>query len=230
MREPLKNWIARHGLSQITNCAKTIRHAFPILSTKRLLLRQLTYADAADLLAYLSNKEVTKHYDLAQLHSLQDAEHLIHYWNNTYKQHSAIRWAITLKSHNGKVIGTCGLHNFCLEHYRGDIGYDLHPHVWQQGYMTEALIAVQEYAFRKLKLHRLEAFTLSENIASRALLLKTGLHYEGLLRDYFWNKGSYKNTEVFSILLADWKNDRKRKKITDQAKKSTQHQPCATQD
>ena len=98
MREPLKNWIARHGLSQITNCAKTIRHAFPILSTKRLLLRQLTYADAADLLAYLSNKEVTKHYDLAQLHSLQDAEHLIHYWNNTYKQHSAIRWAITLLS------------------------------------------------------------------------------------------------------------------------------------
>ena len=62
MREPLKNWIARHGLSQITNCAKTIRHAFPILSTKRLLLRQLTYADAADLLAYLSNKEVTKQY------------------------------------------------------------------------------------------------------------------------------------------------------------------------
>lgn len=208
MREPLKNWIARHSLSGVTDCAKTNRHSFPILRTKRLLLRQLTYADAADLLAYFSHKEVTKHYDLAQLHSVQDAECLIHYWNNAYKQHSAIRWAIVLKNH-GKVIGTCGLHNLCLEHRRGEIGYDLHPHFWQQGYMTEALIAVQEYAFKKLKLHRLEAFTLSENIASRALLLKTGLHYEGLLRDYFWNKGSYKNTEIFSILSADWKDNKK---------------------
>lgn len=205
MSKPLKNWIIRHSLDGI----KANKHSFPILHTKRLLLRQLTYADAADLLAHFSDEEVTKYYDLAQFHSLQDAECLIRYWNNAYKQHRAIRWAIILKRHS-KVIGTCGLHNLCLENRRGEIGYDLHPHFWQQGYMSEALVSVQEYAFKQLKLHRLEAFTLSENIASRALLLRTGLHYEGLLRDYFWNKGNYRNAEIFSILSTDWKENKKR--------------------
>ena len=37
---------------------------FPVLETERLILRQLTLADAEDMFEYFSQDEVTEYYDL----------------------------------------------------------------------------------------------------------------------------------------------------------------------
>ncbi|MCV2504066.1 MAG: GNAT family N-acetyltransferase, partial [Neisseriaceae bacterium] len=116
----------------------------------------------------------------------------------------AIRWGIVLKENN-QVIGTCGYHNFQEEHSRAEIGYDLNPDYWQKGYMTEAITAIQKYGFKKLKLHRIEAFIFPDNLASRKLLEKVGLQSEGVLRDYFFEKGRFVDGEIFSILIREWK-------------------------
>ncbi len=70
----------------------------------------------------------------------------------------------------------------------------------RQGYVTEALGAVLEFAFRRLGLHRIEAACLPHNEASRRLLLKCGFQEEGFAREYLRINGSWQDHQLFAIL------------------------------
>jgi ribosomal-protein-alanine N-acetyltransferase len=48
------------------------------------------------------------------------------------------------------VIGTICFWNLKPEHYRGEIGYMLHPDHWRKGIMKEAINAVVNYGFTVL--------------------------------------------------------------------------------
>ena len=77
------------------------------------------------------------------------------------------------------------------------------PHA-RQGYMSEALWAVLEYAFQRLGLHRVEAACLPDNEASRRLLLKVGFHEEGYAREYLRINGSWRDHQLFAILRGEY--------------------------
>jgi ribosomal-protein-alanine N-acetyltransferase len=56
----------------------------------------------------------------------------------------------------------------------GTLGYWTGAPFVRQGYMTEAMHAVLSFAFEELRLNRVEAACLPENVASRALLARFG--------------------------------------------------------
>ena len=64
---------------------------FPVLETERLILRQLTLADAEDMFEYFSQDEVTEYYDLYTFKGIDEAEKLIQDFNKNfeYKKESA---------------------------------------------------------------------------------------------------------------------------------------------
>ncbi|PZO95724.1 MAG: GNAT family N-acetyltransferase [Haemophilus parainfluenzae] len=179
-------------------------HSFPSLKTSRLFLRRLTYADAEALFSYFSEPSVTEYYDVDTLIRVEQAEELIRLWNVAYSMKKAMRWALVLKESN-EVIGTCGFHNFHEEHARAEIGYDLKPAFWHQGYMREAVSSMIRYGFRRLNLHRIEAFIFPQNIASRKLLEAVGLQFEGRLQEYFWHRGEFVDSEIYAITYSRWK-------------------------
>lgn len=74
----------------------------------------------------------------------------------------------------------------------------------RQGYVTEALWAVLEYAFQRLGLHRVEAACLLGNEASRRLLLKSGFQEEGYAREYLRINGSWQDHQLFAILRSEF--------------------------
>ena len=51
-----------------------------------------------------------------------------------------------------------------------------------KGYTTEALQLVVDFAFRELKLHRIEAGAMLDNIASIRVLEKVGFKKEGIAK------------------------------------------------
>jgi ribosomal-protein-alanine N-acetyltransferase len=73
----------------------------------------------------------------------------------------------------------------------------------RQGYMTEALAAVLEFAFSRLGLHRVEAACLPANEASRRLLLKSGFREEGYAREYLRINGRWQDHQLFAILRSE---------------------------
>ncbi|GAA0773821.1 hypothetical protein GCM10008908_22630 [Clostridium subterminale] len=73
------------------------------------------------------------------------------------------------------------------------------------GIITEALKAVINYLFSEVGFNRIVATHDTNNIASGKVMIKSGMKYEGTLRQSEWrdNKGFY-DLAVYAILKDEW--------------------------
>ena len=72
---------------------------------------------------------------------------------------------------------------------------------------TFAFNEIIRHAFDDLNLNRMEAFILTDNAASLALCRKVGFQQEGVLRQYAFKDGEYRDTVIMSILREEWKKN-----------------------
>ncbi|MCY7541071.1 GNAT family N-acetyltransferase [Bacillus pumilus] len=80
-----------------------------------------------------------------------------------------MRWGISLKE-DPAIIGSCGFLNLEKQHYRTEIGYELHHDHWRKGIMSEAIAAVLRYGFQEMDLNRIEAIIDPANTASISII------------------------------------------------------------
>ncbi len=80
------------------------------------------------------------------------------------------------------------------------LGYWIGSPHGNQGYMTESLAALLEFAFSRIGLHRVEAACLPANEASRRLLLRSGFREEGYAREFLRISGRWQDHQLFAIL------------------------------
>jgi ribosomal-protein-alanine N-acetyltransferase len=83
------------------------------------------------------------------------------------------------------------------------VGYWVGEAHARRGYMTEALGAIRDHAFRDLGLSRLEAACLPENAPSRALLERVGFKYEGVAQSYLQIAGRWRTHVLYAALRED---------------------------
>jgi len=105
---------------------------------------------------------------------------------------------------DGQVVGGVTLSNLRRQPAQAaTLGYWVGEVYAKQGYMTEALTAVREHAFKTLDLSRLEAACLPDNIASRRLLERCGFKYEGVAQAYLQIDGRWRNHVLYAGLRID---------------------------
>jgi len=172
---------------------------FPTLETDRLILREMTKEDAEGIFACFSNEDVTRYYGQETLEKIEQAEKIVDSFSKSYSEKRGIRWGIERKGTKG-IIGTIGFNAWLPKHKRAEIGYELHPNYWRNGYTLEAVLKVISYGFEKLDLTRIGAVVFIENKASNNLLEKVGFQKEGVLRDYMYQNGKAYDTYVYSLL------------------------------
>ena len=85
------------------------------------------------------------------------------------------------------------------------LGYWIGEKHSRNGYMKEALKLLIPSLFVDLRLNRIEAATLEENIASKNLLKKIGFKKEGVLRKYLKINGSWRDHILYGLLENDFK-------------------------
>ncbi len=83
------------------------------------------------------------------------------------------------------------------------LGYWISKDLARQGLMTTAVAAIVPFAFRVLRLHRLEAACLPSNAASLALLRRSGFTEEGYARDFLKINGRWQDHVLFAIIADD---------------------------
>jgi [ribosomal protein S5]-alanine N-acetyltransferase len=89
---------------------------------------------------------------------------------------------------------------------QANIGYEIAPGYWGEGYASEAARVVVAFGFGELRLHRIWARCVAENVASYRVLEKTGMRREGRLREEEWMKGRWWDTLVYGILDHEWRS------------------------
>ncbi len=144
---------------------------FPYLTTERLVLRQLTIADADAIAALRSNETVNKYLDRAKTTTAEEALPFIEKINDSISNNKSIYWVIALKE-TDQLIGTICFWNIVTGEDTAEIGYELLPDYHGKGIMQEAISAVINFGFTTMKVKTITAFLLAKNIASIKLLEK----------------------------------------------------------
>jgi RimJ/RimL family protein N-acetyltransferase len=174
---------------------------FETIKTKRLNLRAFEETDAAALAAYRNHPEVAK-LQTWEGYTLEQAQNLIAQIQ-LLEQPTAGAWyqiAVTLE---GRLIGDLA---FKLEDRQAELGFSFNPDYQRQGYAFEAASALLEYAFLRLKLHRIHATTDPRNTSSMRLLEKLGFRQEGHLHENLWFKGAWVDDVLYGLLAREWKH------------------------
>ena len=147
-----------------------------ILTTERLLLRQMGRDDFDALCAVLADADNMRHYpnafDEARVLGWID-------WNReNYRRHGFGLWAVCLKD-TGEVIGDCGL---TLQSIDGEtlpeIGYHIRRDRHRMGYAKEAAAAVRDWAFRHTGFPALYSCCKSTNEPSVRTARAVGMRFD----------------------------------------------------
>ena len=178
------------------------------LRTPRLLLREFTRQDWQAVLAYQIDPRYLRYYPWIERNKT-DVEAFVDQfvaWQ-TEKPRSKFQFAVTLAATN-KLIGTCGVRLNGPRRWEGDMGYEIAPAYWGQGYATEAAQAILTFGFETLQTHRIWASVIAENLGSVRVLEKLNMKREGHLRENQWMKGRWWDTLIYAMLIHEWSTNR----------------------
>lgn len=148
---------------------------FPTLTSKEIILRQLTDTDAADILDI-------SYYNGIQAIDPTEAIKMLNKINQDYLDGSSIHWGI-VDPQSEKVVGTCGYYRGFANHI-GELGYILKPAFQGRGFMSKALQQAIEFGIHTIGLQKVIAVTEKDNIKSQHVLSRLGFSEESKNEEY----------------------------------------------
>lgn len=155
--------------------AEGLREAsIPVLETGRLILRAPQLGDAKAIAALANDRRIAENTRrIPHPYTQDDAEDFI---GRSLLPGGEMAFLVTRR--DGTLVGGCGLGSF--EGPVPEIGYWLGVPFWGQGYATEAVRALIDYAFTELDHIALQAGARVTNPASRRILEKCGFQWTGV--------------------------------------------------
>jgi RimJ/RimL family protein N-acetyltransferase len=141
----------------------------PVIETRRLTLRPPRDADLDDIVAGIGDLAVSRM--LARVpypYRRADAEAFLRACKTSLAAGSGLNLAI---EHAGRAIGGIGIHD--MPHHT-ELGYWLRRAAWDNGFATEAAVAVLTYAFDALRLPLIRSGYFVGNAGSARVQRKLG--------------------------------------------------------
>jgi RimJ/RimL family protein N-acetyltransferase len=170
------------------------------LKTERLIIRRFSENDGEDLFEYFSNPKVLEfepYKPFTKDESYREAKRRAGDENFL---------AVCLK--NGKLIGNLYFAKGDFETW--EVGYVFNEKYWGNGYASESLRELMQYAFSSLNTRRITAHCDPQNMPSWKLLERVGMRREGhLLQNVFFfndEEGNpiWKDTYEYAILNSEY--------------------------
>lgn len=197
-----------------SSAAPTIaeRSAQPTLTTRRLVLRPFTMADAAEVARLGGDRRVSSMtLTVPHPYALGDAEGWIakhpSFWHGDTQAVFAICERIAGEA--GTLVGAIGL-SIERFHRRAELGYWIGVPHWGKGYATEASLAVIDFGFATLGLDRIHSCHFGTNPASGRVLQKAGLHSEGTAPKHLVKWGEPQDQVRYGLHRHDWEAAKRR--------------------
>ena len=169
--------------------------------SERLIIRRPRQEDAAELNAAIRESFDALHQWMpwaGHVPELAETEANVRAACESFNAATDLRLHLFLKD-TGVLIGCSGLSRIDWTVPKFDIGYWVRSSYAGQGYITEAVNAITEFAFRKLGAERVSICMNSRNTRSRMVAERAGFEYEGTLRnDMREPNGRLRDTMVYS--------------------------------
>ena len=174
------------------------------LETPRLIIRRFQDKDLAAFVDYRNDPEVARYQSWDSI-SPARAQSFI---QEQKKQEPGVpgqwfQFAAEEKA-SGQLAGDLGLSVTVQDARQAQLGVTFaRPHQ-HRGLATEAVIAVLDFAFINLDLHRVMAIVDAENTASARLMERVGMRREGHFIKNSWFKEHWSDEYLYAVLQAEW--------------------------
>jgi ribosomal-protein-alanine N-acetyltransferase len=179
------------------------RATLPVLSGRRVMLRDLRPGDAPALLRLLTTEEVTRFISPPPT-TVEGFERFIA-WANAQRA-AGHYMCFALVRHGGETaIGIIQVRQLAQGFGTAEWGFALGQPFWGTGLFVEAAELVLAFAFDSVGVHRLEARAAVANGRGNGALHKLGAYREAILRESFVLGGVRLDQVLWSILDEDWR-------------------------
>jgi len=131
-------------------------------------------SDAEDFLRVFDDPKVMASFDVPSFDRRN-----IEQWvqrNLTHQADHGYGLFSVLLRQSSKLIGNCGLTRMLIDGVLIiELGYEFNSKYWNQGYATEAAVAVRDFAFRQLHLRTITSMVRVGNLAAMRVSQKIGM-------------------------------------------------------
>lgn len=152
------------------------------LETERLKLRLFTYDDLPIMFTLNTDPDVIKYADTPAKDMAEAKQRLEEGPLADYEKYGYGRFAVELKE-TGKVIGFCGI-KYLPEIDLPEVGFRYLKEYWGKGIGTEAARVCVDFAREYLRIKKLVALIIPENIGSIRVAEKLGMTKGPLIHIY----------------------------------------------
>jgi RimJ/RimL family protein N-acetyltransferase len=186
-------------------CYHHLVNAEVYLETQRLVLREFREDDGPAIHEYAADPEVVRYVEWGP-NTWEETQGFLSKKLADRREAPRISYELALElKDEARLIGSCGLGiRQGLWDRTADIGYVLRRGYWHHGYTTEAALALVDFGFRRLQLHRIFATCDVRNVASARVLEKVGMRQEALFKQDRLQKGVWRDTYLYAILDEEW--------------------------
>lgn len=168
----------------------------------KVQIRKWELADAKDLAAVLSNKNILDNLrdGLPYPYTKKDGQDYISAMLNV-DENNTFAFAVTADK---KVIGSISaFRQDNIHRQTAELGYYIAEEYWRKGIMTEAVKQLCNYVFTHTDIIRIYAEPFAYNIGSCRVLEKAGFQYEGTLRSNAIKNGKVFDMKIYSRLKTE---------------------------
>ncbi|MDR4927733.1 GNAT family N-acetyltransferase [Peribacillus simplex] len=132
---------------------------------------------------------------------LEDTKEFINICLKGFAENKSVN---TLIMYKGQIVGVAGYNQINWSNKTAYIGYWLGEEYQGNGIMTRVAKALTDYAFKELKLDKVEIRVALENKKSRGIPERLGFVNEGCIRQTEWLYDHYVDHIVYGMLVKDW--------------------------
>ena len=174
------------------------------IETDRLLLRKFKLSDAEEMYKNWANDDnVTRYITWPTHKDIEETRRVVEGYVNDSARDNYYHWCIVLKETN-EAVGSIGAFRLYDDLKLFEIGYCIGKKFWNKGITTEAMKALIKFFFEEVGVNRIEARHDVKNPASGRVMIKSGLKFEGILRQAGKTNNGINDKAVYAILKEEW--------------------------
>ncbi len=175
-----------------------------VLKGRRIDLRPKKITEAENYLVWFQDSKVTKFLGNQNIYKKISKER--DFIKRVRKSKTKIPWSIYCKEGNVH-IGSTSLGHINKDDKKAEWGIVIgRKEFWGQGIADEVAKLLLDYAFKKLKLNRVELLVHAEHKGAIRCYRRCGFKKEGTKRKATFKNGKYHDEVIMSILKEDYKN------------------------
>ena len=178
------------------------------LFTERLIIRDLNINDLENHHEILSDNKVMYYLQDIKTNSIEESkENLLQAINDINSKDRRFYFFLIENKNTKEFIGEIGytVTNDTIYGKLVHLGYFIKEKYWNNGFTTEALKRVIEFAFEENNVYRISTGCVKENISSEKVMQKNGFIKEAEYKEYVYHDGKLKDRVAYRLLKKEWK-------------------------